>query len=69
MSETKNNSGEGLADARRHLDGLWLEGLRQGFYEFTVRFQIDKGKRRRVNFIDGRSDQFVIRPEELEEQP
>jgi hypothetical protein len=46
----------------------WIrDGVEHGHFEFAIRCDLTTGGKRRLTFVGGKSHQFVIRPEELEE--
>ena len=49
------------------LEEIVLDGLRHGFFEFTVACEITKGDKRRLVIKAGVSHKYVIPPEELED--
>ena len=54
------------ARAFKKLEEVVLEGLRHGFFEYSVKCEIQSAKKRRLVINAGVSHQFIIPLEELE---
>ena len=55
-----------LARALDHVRDQLLDGLRHGFFEFSITCEIVKDRKRRLIVKAGKSEQFTITAEELE---
>jgi hypothetical protein len=55
-----------LARALDHVRDQLLDGLRHGFFEFTITCEIVKDRKRRLIVRAGKSEQFTITAETLE---
>lgn len=54
-----------LADALAHLETVVVEGLRHGFFEYTITCEIGNGKKRRLVIRAGKAHKFTIPEEDL----
>jgi hypothetical protein len=56
----------GLGRALDHVRDQLVDGLRHGFFEFTITCEIVKDRKRRLVVKAGKSEQFTIAADELE---
>ena len=54
-----------VREALDHLEELVVEGLKHGFFDYTISCQITPGGRRELLIRAGKSHKFTIPPEEL----
>lgn len=54
-----------LAEALAHLKLIVLDGLRHGFFDYTIACQIINGGKRQLVISAGKSHKFIIPEEEL----
>jgi hypothetical protein len=57
--------GPQLRDALDRIEGLVVDGLRHGFFEYSLACEIGKGRRRQLVIRAGKSHTFTIPEEEL----
>jgi hypothetical protein len=57
--------GPQLRDALDRIEALVVEGLRHGFFEYSLVCEVGKDGRRRLLIRAGKSHQFTIREDEL----
>ena len=57
--------GPQLRDALDRIEGLVVEGLRHGFFEYSLAGQTGKGGRRQLVIRAGKSHKFTIPEDEL----
>jgi hypothetical protein len=57
-------SGE-VREALDRLEGLVVEGLRHGFFEYSIACEIPNGRKRQLVIRAGKSHKFTIPEEEL----
>ena len=56
-----------MARALRRLEAEVLEGLKHGFFDFSISCEVVKEGKRRLTIKAGKSYQFVIPEQELQE--
>ncbi len=54
-----------IREALDHLEGLIVDGLRHGFFEFTISCEIGSGGKRRLVIREGKSHKFTIPADEV----
>ena len=54
-----------LRDALDRIEGLVVDGLRHGFFEYSLACEIGKDVRRQLVIRAGKSHKFTIRKDEL----
>lgn len=54
-----------IQKTRMGLQEILDEGLKEGFFEFSVSIRLGKDKRREVCIIAGKSQKFVIQKDEI----
>jgi hypothetical protein len=59
--------GRQLREAFDRLQGLMVEGLRHGFFDYSVSCEIIQGQKRRLTIKAGKSHRFTIPEDELPE--
>lgn len=52
-------------EALERIEALVLDGLRHGFFEYTLACEIGSGGKRQLVIRAGKSHKFLIAPEEL----
>lgn len=57
-----------LTQALDHVRDQLVDGLRHGFFEFTITCEVVKDRKRRLVVKTGKSEQFTIPASELESQ-
>ena len=57
--------GPQLSDALDQIEGLVVDGLRHGFFEYWLACEIGKGGRRQLVIRPGKSHTFTIPEDEL----
>jgi hypothetical protein len=57
--------GRQLREALDHIEGLVLEGLRHGFFDYSIVCEIGKDGRRELVIRAGKSHKFTIPKDEL----
>lgn len=58
-------AGGRVREALDHLDGLVLDGLRHGYFDYSITCEIGNGGKRHLVIRAGKSHQFYIAEEEL----
>ena len=64
-SPTYPSQRDQLREALDHIEGLILEGLRHGFFDYSVACKIGRGGRRQLVVRAGKSQKFTIPEDEL----
>jgi hypothetical protein len=54
-----------LAEALAHLESVVLEGLRHGFFEYSIACEIVSSGKRQIVICAGKSHKFTIPEDEL----
>ena len=57
--------GKQTTDALDHIDFLVVDGLRHGFFEFSISCEIGNGGKRKLVIRAGKSHKFTIPEDEL----
>jgi hypothetical protein len=57
--------GPQLREALNRIEGLVVEGLRHGFFDYSIACEIGKGGRRQLVIRAGKSHKFTIPADEL----
>ena len=57
--------GRQLREALDRLQGLMVEGLKHGFFDYSVSCEITHGQKRRLTIKAGKSHRFTIPEDEL----
>jgi hypothetical protein len=52
-------------EARAHLEKVMVEGLRHGFFEYTIACELGHSGKRQLVIRAGKSHKFTIREEDL----
>ncbi len=66
MSTTTATSATVLNRALEHVRDRLVDGLRHGFFEFTIRCEVVKDRKRRLVVTTGKSEQFTIPADQAE---
>lgn len=57
-----------LKEALDHIRDRLIDGLRHGFFTFTITCELVKDRKRRLVVTTGKSEQFTIPADEVEER-
>ena len=60
-----DNYGGQLREALDRLCSLVVDGLRHGFFDYSITCEIGKGRKRQLVIRAGKSDKFTIPEDEL----
>lgn len=64
-SDIQNSGGPQVREALDRLAGLVVDGLKHGFFEFTLECEVGSGGKRHLVIRAGKSHKFTIPAEEL----
>ena len=54
-----------LREALDRLEGLIIEGLKHGFFDYSIACEVASGGKRKVVIRAGKSHKFTVPPEEV----
>ncbi len=60
-----NGYGRQVREVLEHLRGLVVDGLKHGFFDYTISCEIGKGSKRQLVIRAGKSHKFTIPEDEL----
>ena len=63
---TTTPTGGALNRALDHVRAQLIDGLRHGFFQFTITCELVKDRKRRLVVTTGKSEQFTIPADEVE---